>query len=285
MTQRRSFDKNYLKQEFDKLNTKTKQHFTLFLIGGGAMAFYGLKDATKDIDIILTSTDDLGNLKTTLEAIGYKEPEPVLINRAYNNMQTSSILENQDGFRWNLFINKVCNALTLSAAMKQRANQLYKGDRLTVSITSKEDVFLFKGITEREADLDDMRILAESGIDWNVINQECQSQSEASGIPWEDALYQNLLDLKAKYNIESPIEKPLRTAAERKIIETTLLRQIERGNNTIKRIAQEIKEPQNFVRAELKRLVNKGLITINKAHKPHKFLLSKKPPKNDNTTD
>jgi len=285
MTKRRSFDKTYLKQEFDKLNSKTKLPLTLFLIGGGAMAFYGLKDATKDIDIILTSTDDLGNLKTTLEVIGYKEPEPVLITRAYNNMQTSSILENQAGFRWDLFINKVCNALTLSAAMKQRANQLYKGDRLTVSITSKEDVFLFKGITEREADLDDMRILAESGLDWNVINQECQSQSEISGVSWEDALYQNMLALKTKYNIDSPIEKPLRAVAERKIIETTLLREIERENNTVKSIAQKIKEPQSFIRTELKRLANKGLITVDKAHKPHKFLLSKKPPKNMPPTD
>ena len=25
----------------------------MFIIGGGAMAFYGLKDATKDIDIII----------------------------------------------------------------------------------------------------------------------------------------------------------------------------------------------------------------------------------------
>ena len=58
MTQRRSFDKNYLQQEFDKLNATAKQPMTLFLIGGGAMAFYGLKDATKDIDIILTSQDD-----------------------------------------------------------------------------------------------------------------------------------------------------------------------------------------------------------------------------------
>ncbi|MGA3061394.1 MAG: hypothetical protein ABSD92_13650 [Candidatus Bathyarchaeia archaeon] len=64
MTQRRSFDKNYLKQEFDKLNTKTSRTITLFLIGGCAMAFYGLKDATKDIDIILTNADDLNSLKT-----------------------------------------------------------------------------------------------------------------------------------------------------------------------------------------------------------------------------
>lgn len=283
MTRRRSFDKNYLKEEFDKLNAKTEHPLTLFLIGGGAMAFYGLKDATKDIDIILTNTDDLGNLKATLEAIGYREPELALITRVYNNMQSSAILENQEGFRCDLFVNKVCNALTLSAAMKQRANQLYKGNRLTVYITSKEDVFLFKGITEREADLEDMRILAESGLNWDVINQESQSQSEASGVSWEDALYQNLLDLKAKYSIESPIEKSLRKAAERKIIETTLLREIEKGNHTIKSIAQEIKEPQSFVRAELKRLASKGLITVDIAHKPHKFYITKKPLKNDNT--
>jgi hypothetical protein len=239
MTQRRSFDKNYLKQEFDKLDSKTKQSRTLFLIGGGAMAFYGLKEATKDIDIILTNTDDLKNLKTTLEAIGYKEPEPALLTNSYGNMQTNAILENPDGFRWDLFVNKVCSALTLSATMKQRANRLYRGDRLTVSIASKEDVFLFKGITERDADLEDMRTLAESGLNWNIINQECQRQSAASGVPWENALYQNLLDLKTKYDIESPIEKLLRTVAERKIIETTLLREIEKGNSTVKSIAQK----------------------------------------------
>ncbi len=48
MAQRRSFDKNYLNQEFDKLNATTKQPLTLYLIGGGAMAFYGLKAATKE---------------------------------------------------------------------------------------------------------------------------------------------------------------------------------------------------------------------------------------------
>jgi len=278
MTKKPSFDKNYLKEEFDRLSAKTEQPLTLFLIGGGAMAFYGLKDATKDIDIILTNKDDLNNLKTTLEALGYQEPNPILITRAYNKMQTNAILENQDGFRWDLFITKVCNALTLSATMKQRANQLYEGNRLTVLIASKEDIFLFKGITEREADLEDMRILAESGLNWGIINQECQNQSTASGVPWEDALYQNLLDLKTKYGIESPIEKTLRKAAERKIIKTTLLREIEKGNNTIKGIAQKIKEPQGFVRTELKKLANNGLIIVDKTHKPHKFHISKNLP-------
>lgn len=139
------------------------------------MAFYGLKEATKDIDIILTNTDSLKDLKITLEAIGYKEHEPALLTGSCDNMQTNAILENPDGFRWDLLVNKVCGALTLSATMKQRANEFYRGDRLIVSIVSKEDVFLFKGITERDADLEDMRTLAESGLDWNIIDQECQS--------------------------------------------------------------------------------------------------------------
>ncbi|MCW4018961.1 MAG: hypothetical protein NWF00_09840 [Candidatus Bathyarchaeota archaeon] len=275
MTQRRGFDKNYLQQEFDKLNANTKHQLTLFLIGGGAMAFYGLKDATKDIDIILTSSEDLNGLKAALESTGYKTPEPAFITTPYNNMQTNAILENQDGFRWDLFVNKVCNALTLTAAMKQRAKQLYKGNCLTVAIAAKEDVFILKGITERETDLDDMRILAESGLQWNIINQECQNQSAASGRIWEDALYQKLLDLKAKHHIESPIEKLLRDSAEKKLVTITLLEEIKKGQNTIKGIAQAIKEPQGFVRKELERLATEGIVKVDKSQKPHKFKVNK----------
>ena len=274
MTQRRSFDKNYLQQEFDKLNATTKQPLTLYLIGGGAMSFYGVKAATKDIDIILTNRDDLNNLKATLEAIGYKEPNPILITRPYNNMQTSAILENQDGFRWDLFLNKVCNALILSTEMKNRATALYQGNSLKIYTAPKEDLFLFKGTTEREADLDDTGILARSGLDWDVIHQECKSQSEVSGVCWEGALYQNLIGLKEKYGIESPIEKPLRIAAQQKMMEKTLIQQIQRGNNTIKSIAQEIMMPRGYVGAELNRLANKGLITIDKSERLHKFFLN-----------
>lgn len=119
-----------------------------------------------------------------------------------------------------------------------------------------------------------MRILAESGLNWNLINQECQSQSAASGVPWEDALYQKLLDLKEKYHIESPIEKLLRASAEKKLIGITLIGEIEKENNTVKSIAQSIKEPHSFIRKELERLVYEGIIKVDKSHRPHKFHLN-----------
>jgi hypothetical protein len=273
MTQRRSFDREYLKQEFNKLNTITKSSLTLYLIGGGAMAFYGIKVATKDIDIILTNQKDLNTLKTALIATGYKEPNPLEITRAYHQMQTSIILENPEGFRWDLFLTKVCGKLTLSIDIQNRAKPLYQNSHLEVFIVSKEDLFLFKAITNRDVDLDDTRILAQSGLNWTIITQECKNQSQNSDACWEDALYQTLQDLKTKYSIEVPIEKTLRKSAEQKIIETALFKQIERGNNTVSGIAKALEEPSNFVRVELYKLADKGTIVADKSSKPHKFRL------------
>lgn len=276
MTQRRSFNWNYLQQEFDKLDAKT-QPITLYLIGGGAMAFYGLKDATKDIDIIINNLEKLNSLLTALNALGYKKPSQALITRAYCSMQANAIMENTDGFRWDVFVNKVCNALTLSKEIKQRAKPLYKGNNLTVLMASKEDIFLFKGITEREADIDDMRILAESGLDWKLISRECQIQSTAAGVPWEMTLSQNLQELHERYNIDSPIAKELRLVAEEKLGKLgrkTLLKAIAGGNNTIKGIAERFRQPQGFIKAELKRLEKEKVILVDKNHKPHKFYVN-----------
>ncbi len=277
MTKRRSFDKDYLQQEFNKTASKINQPVTLFLIGGGGLAFYGLKDATKDIDIIIDGQKELKTLTTALKSLNYKKPDSAVITKAYNKMQANEILENADGFRWDIFVRKVCNALTFSDEMKLRTKQLWTKGELKLQLASKEDIFLFKGITEREADLDDMRILAESGLDWNIIHQECQNQSTSSGRLWDDALYQKLLDLKEKYHIESPIEKLLRASAEKKLISITLIGEIEKGNNTVQSITQSIKEPQSFIRKELERLVDEGIIKVDKSQRPHKFHLNTKP--------
>ncbi len=273
MTQRRSFDKDFLQQEFEKLSSKIDKPVTLFLIGGGGLAFYGLKDATKDIDIILDNIDELTVLTAALKNLNYREPDAVLITRAYNKMQASNILENDYGFRWDLFVRNVCKALTLSDDMKSRAKTLWIKGKLKIQLVSKEDIFLFKGITEREADLDDMRMLAESGLNWEIIRQECQNQSTSSGRLWENALYQKLIDLREKHHIESPIEKLLRAQVERKLVDKTLVQEIKKGNNTIKSIAQAIKEPQNFVRKELKRLAEEDLVKVDKLRRPHKYYL------------
>jgi len=270
---RQTFDKEYLQREFEKLASKTKKPTILFIIGGGGLAFYGLKETTKDIDIVLQHTNDLKTLTEALANLEYASPSSTVITKPYREMQANAILENADGFRWDIFDRQVCNALTLSSEMKSRATELYQKGPLKVLLASKEDIFLFKGMTEREADLDDMRMLAESGLDWNIIDRECQNQSASTGRLWENALYQKLVDLKEKHHIETPIEKPLRKRAEEKLIEITLIEEIKKGKYTVGAISRAIKQTDDFVRLSLNNLAAKRLIRIDKSHRPYKYFL------------
>jgi len=268
------FDKEYIRKEFDKIASKISTPLTLFMIGGGGLSFYGLKEATKDIDVVVQNQKELKTLIKALKNSNYRPVGIAEISITYRKIGAQKILENEDGFRWDIFVQQVCRALTVSHQMKSRATPLYKKGFLEVLLASKEDIFLFKGITEREADLDDMRLLAESGLNWKVIEQECHAQSAASGRLWENALYERLVDLREKHNIESPIEKTLKTILEEKLVEITLIEAIKQGNDTIKTISQAIKEPEHFVRKSLKKLLQKGRIKVNKSSRPYKFVLN-----------
>lgn len=269
--QRTSFDKEYLLKELDKLSSKISIPVNLFMIGGAALISYGLKEATKDIDVILQNPDELNALINALKKLEYRNPIPIEITRPYRMMGANEILENRDGFRWDIFDQQVCNALTFSSTMKSRGTVFYTKRTLKIILASKEDIFLFKGITEREADLEDMRLLAESGLNWKVIEQECRNQSVSSGRLWENALYERLIDLKTKHKIELPIEKSLKTTLEEKLIEITLTEAIKKGNNTVKTISQATNQPEHFIRKSLKKLEEKGRIRVDKSSRPYKF--------------
>ena len=43
--------KRYIEAELEKLNAALPRRTRIFIAGGAAMAFYGLKEATKDIDV------------------------------------------------------------------------------------------------------------------------------------------------------------------------------------------------------------------------------------------
>lgn len=267
-----SFDKKYLFHELDKLSSTISTPVNLFMIGGGGLIYYGLKEATKDVDVVLQDSQEIAVLVDGLKNLGYRPLGLGEISIPYRKME-AHVLENNDEFRWDIFDKRVCNRLALSNEMKSRGTVFYKKGFLRVLLASKEDIFLFKGITERETDLEDMRLLAESGLDWKIIERECRSQSVYSGTLWENALYERLIDLKEKHKIESPIEKSLRRTLEEKLAEITLIDAIKQGNNTVKTISQSIKEPEYFVRKSLRKMVKKGRIKVNKSYRPHRFFL------------
>ena len=70
-----SFDKKYLLDEFEKVASDISKPLSIFIIGGGGLAFYGLKEATKDIDVVVQTPEELNVLKQTLMKLGYSTPE------------------------------------------------------------------------------------------------------------------------------------------------------------------------------------------------------------------
>lgn len=273
MTKRPSFDRKYILAELDKLSSKIVVPTQIFIIGGLALISYGLKEATKDIDVVVLSLRDLDILVKSLTIIGYHALEDSLVSKPYEKMEVSKIMENEDGFRWDIFHRSICNKMCFSENMKPRATEFYSRNKLVLSIASKEDIFLFKGMTEREADLDDMRLLAESGLDWQVIKNECVYQSNTSGRLWEDALLQNLIDLRERYNIRSPIEKKLRKIAEEKLSEDFMVKSIAAGLTTIKSISQAKNLPDYIVREYARKMEEKGLLKFDKMSRPYKLSL------------
>lgn len=271
--QRTSFNQDYIIRELDKLSLKITIPVKLLMIGGMGLIHFGLKDATKDIDVVVQSPRELHALSAALESLGYRSPNSVRISRPYREMEAFRILENRDGFRWDIFHQRVCAALTFTREMTSRATDFYNKGRLKVLLASREDIFLFKGITEREADLDDMRLLAESGLDWKVIEQECRNQSVLSGRLWENALYENLVELREKHEIRSPIEKTLKKIVEERLTEAALIRAVKEGNSTIKMISETTKLPEYFVRKSAQKMVKKELLRIDRSKRPHKLIL------------
>jgi hypothetical protein len=89
-------------------------------------------------------------------------------------------------------------------------------------MVSNEDVILFKGVTERLDDVNDIfSIIRGSTIDWNVIMRECENQSVTR--PFYGALYNQLVEVEEKHNLTLPITRKLQKLDEKEMIKEAYL--------------------------------------------------------------
>lgn len=116
---RERFDSEYIRSELERIGDQLEVPLTVYLIGGGAMAFRDLKDTTKDIDLVVTDGDALRQLQAVLLESGYDVVgEP---GEEYDDLGAQCILENDDGCRIDVFNQQVVNKLVLSEGMRQRS--------------------------------------------------------------------------------------------------------------------------------------------------------------------
>lgn len=250
-----------------------KRKVNAYLIGGCAMTFLGAKLSTKDIDVVLTSTEDVKGLSSAMQSAGFfpvRRP-----SKEYVALGTWIVLENSEGMRFDLFDRQVCRALEIGEGMKSRA-RFYRGfGNLDVYLMSTEDIMLFKGITERKADLDDMRVLAERGVDWSIVERECMSQKSSGR--WADALGMKLLELKSEHGIDAPIIKSLMDHGAMSLLERSFRKVMEDRRMAFKEIARVVKEKygysESWTRKQLDILVKRGVIRREKSGRTNVFFI------------
>lgn len=205
---RGQFGQDYIRGEFDRIGDALSEPLTFYLIGGGAMAFQDLKDATKDIDVIVRTSSDLGQLQNVLTRLDYepvREPED-----EYEELGAQAILENEDGCRFDIFNQQVIDKLILSSGMQDRSQLLKTSGRLRVETMSSEDIFLFKSVAGRTTDIEDMNTLIQTGLDFDTVIEELQAQIELlSEEFFVTFVNEALIDLEERFGVTTPLSDPI----------------------------------------------------------------------------
>ncbi|WP_317176018.1 nucleotidyltransferase [Halomontanus rarus] len=168
-----TFESTAIRQQFSELAGLIDEEVTVYLIGGGALTLENLKNATKDIDLIVRDQSELHQLWQVLRSAGYEPQED--LSEAYDELGAAFVLE-KDRRRFDVFHEQVAGVIFLSEQMVSRSRHLFDEDRLSVKMVSLDDIFLFKAVANREDDVDDMIRIAQGGIDEDVILHEIETQ-------------------------------------------------------------------------------------------------------------
>lgn len=255
-----------------------KKEIRVYMVGGGAMALRGEKDATKDIDLIVRSQAEARELQVALESLGFE------VNarhpRECHALVDATILSTPTGLRADVFIGKICNKLRLSEGMIRRAELVDKWGGITLYICSREDIFLLKSVTERSRDLDDMITLFRKGLDRDIILGECEAQADPEGLRhsniWEAFLLTKVEEMEKRHGVRVPWKRGLRSRAETKLGAQHLLRLIEGGANSVKDLTTDMAENPQFVGRCLRHLEENREIEIDRSVRPHRIRLLKR---------
>ncbi|MBX0305675.1 DUF6036 family nucleotidyltransferase [Haloarcula salinisoli] len=257
---RARFDSSYIRAELERIGQQLDTPLTVFLIGGGSMAFRGLKETTKDIDLIVSSGDDLSQLQAALLELGYvivQEPD-----EEYEELGAQRILENDDGCRIDVFNRQVIGKLILSSGIRERSERYLDPGHLVVELVSPEDIFLFKAVAGRVDDIEDMFSLIQTGLDFDIVESELETQVELL----EQELFvtyvnEALADLTEEHNVTTPLHDPVTEITERVYEELEVLHALDEPKS-VADLEHDLDWPAADIREIVGRLEGKNAVAV-----------------------
>lgn len=205
---------------FISIGRKLKRKIEGYLIGGSAMMYYGIKETTKDIDLVFLNKDDRNNVLNVLYDLGFSERSTKLLY--IKKKKNVPILMELGESRVDLFLKKII-CFEFSKDMINRTKKVYDYGNLIIKVVSLEDIILLKCATERAGDRSDAKdILEKVNVNWDIIIQESLSQTKEGQEIFPVFLYDFLTELKEDLKADIPIKviRTIRKIAEKEMIKT-----------------------------------------------------------------
>lgn len=190
---------------FELLGSTLGKSISCFAVGGTAMMYFGLKNMTKDIDLVFLNYKDRQVFENTLLNLGFT-PFNSLKVYIKDPKNLPIMLSKGEEFRFDLFVKKVVT-FELTDRMMNRIIQRRAFEKLTLSIVSPEDIILLKCATQRDGDLFDAKSIMQlsSSLNWDIIVEEVISQADKVEYgPYR--LHDFLSRLEEKHKVEIPIK-------------------------------------------------------------------------------
>jgi hypothetical protein len=162
---------------FEQLGQALDRKVQLLLIGGAVLLKLGLKDSTRDIDVVCRNKKDEEALLRSAMSLGFElvGPEKRHASLGVNRLAVKG-MQNLD-----VFAGRISYDFELSETMWQRAIVSITFGDLLVRDASREDILIMKLIANREGDADDCAALMGAGLDFDAVYEEIERQYRKAG--------------------------------------------------------------------------------------------------------
>ena len=196
------FNKDELDELLVRVGNSVEAPLNIYMIGGCALSFKGLKPATKDIDIIVRKKEDFTLIDKAMSKNGFSS----MSKRESDFYLTALAVYMKEEFRIDVFLHQVGKMLSITDSIVKRAQHYKTYGKVSVYLLTNEDIFLFKMMTSREGDIYDCDRIMKETISYDTIYKEIMMQSKEEGKRWFFWVYENLCRLEEHNGIRLPIK-------------------------------------------------------------------------------
>lgn len=145
---------------FRNVSARVATSVVAFVLGGAAMAKLGVKAATKDVDLVVRTVDELEAFEAALAAVGARRFQDSLARAGRAGAR--HLWETPDGMGWDLFVGNVMGFQLVESDYAASIPWL-QAAKVQYRRLSPDLVFVMKAFTPRTRDIGDMAALLSAG--------------------------------------------------------------------------------------------------------------------------